>query len=53
MGGVVRWFDFLPVFLLAARLAFGASPLLAGWVGMIGLVLGLHFGVFHLLSLVF
>jgi hypothetical protein len=35
--GVVRW--------LSAR-----SPYLAGWVGMAGIVLALHFGMFHLLS---
>ena len=34
-----------------ARTAAGESLLLAGWVGMVGMVFFLHFGLFHLLSL--
>jgi hypothetical protein len=36
---------------LVARWALPENPLAAGWLGMIGAVFMLHFGVFHLLSL--
>ena len=35
----------------AARLAYADSPLSAGWIAMIGTVLGLHFGIFKCLAL--
>ncbi|HEY3043235.1 MAG TPA: MBOAT family protein [Vicinamibacterales bacterium] len=34
----------------AARLVPAEHPYLIGWVGMIGIVMTLHFGMFHLLS---
>ncbi len=36
---------------LVARHFSGAHPLAAGWIGMIGVILCLHFGSFHLLAL--
>jgi alginate O-acetyltransferase complex protein AlgI len=42
-GVIVVWF--------VARLLLPEYPMLAGWTGMIGVVFMLHFGSFHLLSL--
>ena len=39
------------ILVIAALNAQASHPLFAGWLGMLGLVLLLHFGVFHLLSL--
>src|SRR5713226_8621713 len=43
LGATLIWF--------VARTAWPRSPLLAGWIGMVGLILMLHFGTFHMVSL--
>jgi alginate O-acetyltransferase complex protein AlgI len=40
----------LGLFLLFGVARYATDPLLAGWIGMLGIVLLLHFGFFHLLS---
>jgi hypothetical protein len=43
LGIVLTW--------VVARRAWPATPLVAGWIGMLGAIFVLHFGTFHLLSL--
>jgi len=43
LGATLTW--------AVARTAVPDHPLLAGWLGMVGLIFVLHFGTFHLLSL--
>jgi hypothetical protein len=43
IGAILIW--------VVARTALPVNPLLAGWLGMVGLIFLLHFGTFHLLSL--
>jgi alginate O-acetyltransferase complex protein AlgI len=43
LGVVLTW--------VVARWAWPERPLVTGWIGMVGAIFILHFGVFHLLSL--
>lgn len=43
LGAICLWF-------LARRVPLN-MPLLRGWIGMLGLILSLHFGIFHILAL--
>jgi Membrane bound O-acyl transferase family len=50
MRGLVNLTAGLVLFFGVARVAASYNLLLAGWVGMAGVVLTLHFGLFHVLS---
>jgi predicted DCC family thiol-disulfide oxidoreductase YuxK len=43
LGAILIWF--------VARRFLGTQPLAAGWIGMVGIILCLHFGLFQLLAL--
>jgi predicted DCC family thiol-disulfide oxidoreductase YuxK len=43
LGAVLVWF--------VARRFVGTQPLAAGWIGMVGIILCLHFGLFQLVAL--
>jgi alginate O-acetyltransferase complex protein AlgI len=51
LGAAAKLGSGLLLIYAAARVVGSLPPLAAGWVGMAGLVLALHFGLFHLLSL--
>lgn len=48
---ISKWVFGLLLIVLAVHLVNG-HPMIAGWVGMIGIAFTLHFGLFHLLSMI-
>jgi alginate O-acetyltransferase complex protein AlgI len=50
-AGVGKTLSGIALIWVGARVVSLGHPLLGGWVGMVGLVLLLHFGTFHLIAL--
>jgi alginate O-acetyltransferase complex protein AlgI len=51
LAGVAKTLGGIALIWAGARMVSLARPLLGGWAGMVGLVLFLHFGTFHLIAL--
>jgi hypothetical protein len=51
LGALTKTIAGAALFMFVARNLHSMPPLFAGWTAMVGLVLFLHFGTFHLLSL--
>jgi alginate O-acetyltransferase complex protein AlgI len=51
IAGVAKTLGGLALIWTGARVISLGHPLLGGWLGMVGLVLFLHFGTFHLIAL--
>jgi predicted DCC family thiol-disulfide oxidoreductase YuxK len=51
MAAILKTLSGATLIWVVARAALPIDPLLAGWLGMVGLMFVLHFGTFHLLSL--
>ena len=51
IAGIGKSFAGIALIWIGARVISSRHPLLGGWAGMVGLVLFLHFGAFHLIAL--